>query len=124
MPASRRPGCAPVVFDDHLWWQDLARTSARGRTVAMATRHEYEHKGCPVAALRRCEDPGPDGTRLAACVKVYLPPPAGLFGMVFRIARGDGRTKLALLAFGVRHPPRHSHAPSVYQLAHRRLHGR
>lgn len=77
-----------------------------------------------MSSLRRCEAEGRDGTRLAACVKVYLPPPAGPFGMVFRIARDDKGTKLALLAFGVRHPPRHANAPSVYRLADRRLHAR
>jgi len=95
MPVSRRPGYAPVVFDDHFWSQ----------------------------SLRRCEE-GRDGTRLPICVKVYLPPPAGPFGMVFRIARDNVGTKLTLLAFGVRHPPRHSNAPSVYRLAHWRLNGR
>jgi len=44
--------------------------------------------------------------------------------MVFRIARDEVGTKLALLAFGVRHQPRHSNAPSVYRLADRRLRGR
>ncbi len=124
MVRPRRPGHAPVVFDDHLWSQDLARTSAGGRRIAAATRRDYERRGCPVASLRRCEDEGPDGTQLPACVKVYLPPPVGPFGMVFRIARDAHSTKLALLAFGVRHPPRGSHASSVYRVAHRRLHGR
>ena len=124
MATPRRPGHAPVVFDDRFWWQDLARTNARGRSVASHTRREYERRGCPVSSLRRCEDEGPDGTRLPACVKVYLPPPIGPFGMVFRIARNDSGTKLAMLAFGVRHPPRHANAPSVYRLADRRLHAR
>ena len=75
-----------------------------------------------MSSLRRCAEEGPDGTRLPSCVKVYLPPPAGPFGMVFRIARDETGTKLALLAFGMRHPPRHSNAPSVYWLADRRLH--
>jgi hypothetical protein len=122
MSSPRRAGFAPVVFDDHFWWSDLSSTSARGREVATTTRRTYERAGCPVAALRRCDDLGSDGTQLAGCVKVYLPPPAGPFGMVPRIVRSGTATKLALLAFGVRHPPRHSHATSVYKVADRRLH--
>jgi hypothetical protein len=34
----------------------------------------------------------------------------------------DRRPYLAFLAFGVRHHPRRSHALTVYQVAHRRLH--
>jgi hypothetical protein len=121
MPAPRRPGHAPVVFDDRFWSQDLTRTSTRGRAVATSTRHAYERHGCPVATLRRCAEEGLDGTRLPGCVKAYLPPPAGRFGMVFRIARNADGTTLALLAFGVRHQPHHSNAPTVYRLADRRL---
>lgn len=121
MPAPRRPAHAPVVFDDRFWSRDLARTSARGRTAATNTRREYERHGCRVSTLRRCEAEGPDGTRLPGCVKVYLPQPAGPFGIVFRIARDATGTKLAVLAFGMRHQPRHSNAPSVYAIANRRL---
>jgi hypothetical protein len=124
MSASRRPGYAPVVFDDHIWSQDLARTSVHGRAVVTSTRRAYDRRGCPVTSLRRCEEEGADGTRLPGCVKVYLPPPAGRFGMVFRIARDETGTKLTMLAFGMRHPPRHANAPSVYRLADRRLHAR
>jgi hypothetical protein len=77
-----------------------------------------------VATLRRCDEEGTDGTRLVACVKVHLPPPAGPFGMVFRVSHDSSRAKLAVVAFGVRHPSRSSNAPSVYRLAHRRLHAR
>jgi hypothetical protein len=56
-------------------------------------------------------------------VKVYLPPPAGPLGLVYRIAKdGTGRLYLDHLAFGVRHLPAGSKAESVYQIAHRRLH--
>jgi hypothetical protein len=42
--------------------------------------------------------------------------------MVFRIERREGRLLLAYAAFGVRHHPRGSMAPTVYEIAHRRLH--
>ena len=61
------------------------------------------------------------GSSLPGCVKVYLPPPAGKFGIVFEIDRQAGNLVLAYLAFGVRHHPLDSDALTVYQLAHQRL---
>lgn len=92
-----------------------------GRTVAHATRNEYEQNGVPVDVLLACDEEGVDGTRLAHCVKVYLPPPDGKFGMVFRIERRGGKLRLTYAAFGIRHHPRGSNAPTVYQIAHDRL---
>lgn len=123
-PASRRPGRAPVVIDPAQWEQDLAVSSPRGRLVATVARREFERHGCPIAQLRPCRDEGRDGTRLPGCVKVYLPHPAGPFGMVFEIERGVGGLHLLVLAFGVRHHPRGSKAQTVYQRAHQRLHAR
>jgi hypothetical protein len=76
----------------------------------------------PIDQLLACEEEGPDGTKLANCMKIYLPRPTGKFGMVFRIELREGKSLLAYAAFGVRHHPRHSHAPTVYQIAHGRLH--
>jgi hypothetical protein len=44
--------------------------------------------------------------------------------MVLRIVRKGDRLLLSYLAFGVRHHPKGARAPTVYVLAHRRLHGR
>ncbi len=41
--------------------------------------------------------------------------------MVFRLVGHPSGARLRFLAFGVRHHPRDSYAPSVYQLAHKRL---
>lgn len=112
-----------VHFDETLFAEDLAAMPAAGAEVAWRARERYVTQGVPVAELRRCADEGRDGTRLAGCVKAYLPAPAGRFGMVLRFAVIDDQLRLAYLAFGVRHHPRGSHAQSVYQLAHRRLHG-
>jgi hypothetical protein len=49
--------------------------------------------------------------------------PNGRFGMVVRFVRDDKGLALRYLAFGVRHHPRNSNAPTVYDIAHRRLHG-
>lgn len=53
----------------------------------------------------------------------YLPAPNGKFGMVFRFIRDGEGLALRYLAFGVRHHPRDSNAQTVYEIAHRRLHG-
>jgi hypothetical protein len=116
---ARKPGHAKVVFDDAAFNEDLHRA---GSEVAIAARREYEQSGVPVADLLACDEEGRDSTRLPECLKVYLPRPAGRFGMVFTIQRQTGRLSLAYLAFGVRHHPQGSHALTVYQIADRRLH--
>jgi hypothetical protein len=113
---------AEVVFDEDTFDEDFQRASPAGRAAALAARDVYTRDGCPVVELRACGDEALDATRLPGCVKVYLPSHAGRFGMVFAIERKAGKLRLAYLAFGVRHHPRDSNAPTVYQLAHRRLH--
>lgn len=78
-------------------------------------------KGSPVESLLACEEEGPDGTELRHCVKLRLPPPNGKFGMVFRIEQQKARSVLVFAAFGARHHPATSNAPTVYEIAHRRL---
>lgn len=119
--SAKATGRAKVIFDHLAFEDDLGRASSDVRAVARETRDAYEQDGCPVDALRACETEGGDGTQLPRCVKVYLPPPTGRFGMVFEINRQEGRLVLAYLAFGVRHHPRISNAPTVYQIAHERL---
>lgn len=121
-PAGR--GAFPAYFDEEAWEEDLARSGPAGREVAEAARREYEEHGIPIQRLRRIRAEGNDGTELRDCAKVYLPPPAGRFGMVFRAIKRDSKPWLAFLAFGVRHHPQGSNRPTVYQLAHQRLHGR
>jgi hypothetical protein len=117
------PG-ARAHFDPDAWDEDLARTTPAGREAAEAARRAYERKGVPIEQLRRVAEHGHDQTNLPDCAKVYLPQPNGRFGMVFMLKfEPDGRPVLAYLAFGVRHHPRRSRRPTVYQLAHLRLHG-
>jgi hypothetical protein len=113
----------PVQFDQEWWTADLARATPNGRKVAEAARLEHERDGVPRSDLRPCEAEGRDGTELKRCFKVYLPRPAGRFGMIFRPDLVDRKAVLRYLAFGVRHHPPESHAETVYQIAHRRLHG-
>ena len=120
MPADKA-GHVRVIFDELAFGEDLRRASDTGRSVALKTRRAYEKDGCPIDDLRACDSEARDGTRLPGCVKVYLPPPAGRFGMIFSISRRERILVLAYLSFGVRHQPSDSHAINVYQLAHARL---
>jgi hypothetical protein len=122
MAHSRRPGHAPVVFDDGAFSKDLERASKVAAEVARTARARYERDGVPADQLRKCETEGNDGTSLPCCLKVYLPTPAGPFGMVFQLVAQQGNVRLRYVAFGVRHHPHGSNAPTVYQIAHRRLH--
>jgi hypothetical protein len=105
------------------WAEDLERSSAGGRTAALQARARWERTGVPIADLRACEIDHAGGTSLPNCRKVYLPPPEGRFGAVFEVRIIERELQLVFLAFGVRHPPRNAHTPSVYEIADRRLHG-
>lgn len=100
------------------------RSGRAGAETLRGARSGFERDGVEIKALRRCDSEGRDGTELPACFKVYLPAPNGKFGMVFRFIRDSEGLALRYLAFGVRHHPRDSNAQTVYEIAHRRLHGR
>jgi hypothetical protein len=100
------------------------RSGRAGANALRDARSQFERDGIEIKSLRRCDPEGRDGTRLPACIKVYLPAPNGKFGMVFRFVSDADGLALRYLAFGVRHQPRDSKAASVYEIAHRRLHGR
>lgn len=112
---------APVVFDDALFDADLQRASDAGAEVARAARKRFETGGVPRNELRLCEAEGTEGSQLPSCLKVYLPPPAGRFGMVFQLEIVDDRAQLRYIAFGVRHHPPESNAETVYQVADKQL---
>lgn len=123
MSHSRRADNALVVFDDDAFRNDLERAGRSGAEIAERTHTRYERDGVPPDQLRKCEAEGRDGTNLPRCLKVYLPTPAGPFGMVFQLVVRQGHTRLRYLAFGVRHHPQGSNALTVYQIADQRLHG-
>lgn len=114
---------SPAVFDDALFAVDVKRASDAGANAARAARKRFEGEGVPRDELRLCEPAGTEGAELPHCLKVYLPPPAGRFGMVFQLEIVAGHGQLRYVAFGVRHHPRESNAESVYEIAHRRLLG-
>ena len=103
------------------------REGSPARIAAERERTPLEQNGVPRAELLACAAAGEDGTRLARELKVYVPITEGSasqrpFGFVFSLVAEDGRPRLVLTAFGERHPARGTR--SVYERAHKRLHGR
>jgi hypothetical protein len=118
-----RRGHARVLFNEGAFAEDTMRSGRAGAKVLRETRNQLEREGVEIKTLRRCESESREGVKLPACVKLYLPPPSGKFGMVLRFVRDNEGLALRYLAFGVRHHPHDSNAPTVYDIAHRRLHG-
>jgi hypothetical protein len=91
-------------------------------------RARLEDDGVAITDLRPCAANGPDGTRLAGCAKLYLPatdgPPSERpFAFIVQLARdAGGELVWIFVAYGHRHPARG--VRSVYERAHRQLHGR
>jgi hypothetical protein len=118
-------GFAPVAFDELAWQEDLQKAGKSARRIGEEIRSRLEREGQAVDALFACDEEARDGTSLPGCVKVYVPPPGGPLGIVYRLAKNkEGRLYLDHLAFGVRHHPPGSNADSVYRVAHQRLHER
>ena len=113
-----------VHVDELAFAEDLRHASPAGRDVARAARARLDRDGAALDELWRCDPEHREGTRLPNCVKTYLPGPRGRWRMVFEALRGpnSGELRLAYLAFGVGHPE-HPWQPSVYEVAHNRLHG-
>jgi hypothetical protein len=111
----------PVVFDERSWADDIQRIGDRGRALAQATRRRLDREGVPLAELHRCQPEGPGGTALPGCVKLYL----DHWRLVFRAATtASGEPALLCFALGLGHPSEGSRIPSVYEIAHKRLHAR
>jgi hypothetical protein len=126
---SRAADRVAVLIDPAVWREEVERLDARSgaRIAAERERRRLETDGVSRRLLERCDEDGPDGSRLGGMVKAYVPlreaPPSERpFGFVFRPGRDKGRLVLGLLAFGERHPP--PGRRSVYERAHKRLHGR
>lgn len=111
-----------VSVDDELLAEDLAHASDAASAAIEAAVLSMRRSGVEKQHLKRCDAEGRDGTHLTGCVKLYIPPPAGRWGAVFSGAQKGSRPILVLLAVGERHPPG-PWRPSVYEIAHRRLHG-
>ena len=107
----------PVVFDEAAIAEDLAHHPPVARHALELLRRELDRDGgIPVSRLKRCEAEGHDGTRLAGCVKTYVPWPTGRFGLVMLpVVHPSRPLALRAFAFGMRHPA--ALKPSVYKIA-------
>ncbi len=126
----RQPGRLEGSFDADVWSQEVERLHPGKpmRGAAERARNEIASNGVAITELLACRAEGEDGTRLGRCMKVYVPlgdrPPSERpYGFVFDLAEGPGGdVTLRLLAFGERHPTPGTR--TVYERAHKRLHGR
>jgi hypothetical protein len=117
-----RPGrvTLPGGLDEHAIAEHLAHHPPVAHHALELLRRELDRDGgIPVSRLKRCEAEGNDGTRLAGCLKTYVPWPTGRFGLVM-LPAAHPRRPLALraFAFGVRNPA--ALKPSVYEIADKR----
>lgn len=124
--SDRQPVRVAVKVDPDVWREEVERLSPRSRARSSAERERPrpESQGVALSQLQACDELGEDYTRLKGLVKVYVPigsgPPSERpFGMVFSPEPGP---VLVFVAFGERHPA--PGARSVYERAHKRLHGR
>jgi hypothetical protein len=101
--------------------EDLVHCTAPARAAIEAALATVREEGVPAEWLLRCQQEGREGTRLEGCVKFYIPQPHGQWGAVLAADEEAERPALVLIAVGERHPAR-PWKPSVYEIAHRRLH--
>lgn len=119
----------PISFQIADWREEVERFAPRTPKRQAAERaHREIESGRSLLRLLRCEQEGIDRTSLPFCWKLYLPldaigSSAAPFGFVFRLTGLDRRPVLRFIAFGERHP-RNPRTKSVYERAHKRLHGR
>jgi hypothetical protein len=127
-PAGALPP-APTEFGLVEWQQEVERYDRRStaRIQAQRARKEIE-AGRVQLAWQRCEAEGPGETKLPGCRKLYVPlgtqgASDAPFGFVFRLSqKPDGGLAWTLIAFGERHPAGRG-TRTVYERAHKRLHG-
>ena len=120
----------PVRFEAEVWDEEVSRLrpGSAMRQAAEAARARLEAE--PTAARwLGCEAERPGQPLLPRCLKLYLPlgrePSAAPYGFVFELVASrepEPLFSLRLLAFGERHP--RPGVRSVYERAHKRLHGR
>ena len=120
----------PVRFEAEVWDEEVSRLrpGSAMRQAAEAARARLEAE--PTAARwLACEAERPGQPLLPRCLKQYLPwgrePSAAPYGFVFELVASrepEPLFSLRLLAFGERHP--RPGVRSVYERAHKRLHGR
>ncbi len=120
---------APIIFGTAEWAEEVERFDPKAdpRLKAQGARKEIEAaKGKP--AWKPCEAQSDDGTRLPGCRKLYIPldqegASAAPYGFIFQLVKIEEGLAWNFVAFGERHPA-NSQTRSVYERAHKRLHGR
>lgn len=120
----------PVRFGEQEWHEEVGRLGEHSpaRTRAENARREVEGSTA-IGGLLKCEAGGNDATSLPGCMKLYVPlgrqgASEAPFGFVFQLARdSSGGFIWNFIAFGERHP-RNPATRTVYERAHKRLHGR
>jgi hypothetical protein len=120
-----------VRFERNVWQEEVGRLRERAYARVHAERSRREIEAAPIAelGLLKCKSEGDDGTSLPGCVKAYVPlgrqsASDAPFGFVFQLAQDpDGGLVWNFIAFGERHPENPA-TRTVYERAHRRLHGR
>ncbi len=128
-PTGKNLSPASTVFGTKEWAEEVERyvPSALARVSAEKARREIE-AGEKKLVWRPCEAVGGDGTRLPGRRKLYVPlgpegASAAPYGFVFPLVKtSDGGLVWNFLAFGERHPAAQA-TRSVYERAHKRLHG-
>lgn len=130
MSPRSKPPSVPVRFDREEWLEEVERLDERSlaRVQAERARREIE-AGTATLSWQRCEAEGEGATNLPGCNKLYVPlgkqgASEAPFGFVFQLAQdADGSLVWNFIAFGERHPDNPA-TRSVYERAHKRLHGR
>lgn len=124
------PAEIPIEFGEKEWHEEVERLRERSPARTQAERARREIGAPPaVVGLLKCEAYGADATRLPGCMKIYVPlgrqaASEAPYGFVFQLAQtSDGSFIWNFLAFGERHPDNPS-TRTVYERAHKRLHGR
>jgi hypothetical protein len=129
---SARSSLPPVSvrFDREEWLEEVERLDQRSSSRVQAERARREIEGGQVTLdWKKCEAEGEGGTTLPGCRKLYVPlgqqgASDAPFGFVFQLAQDpDGSLVWNFLAFGERHPDNPA-THTVYERAHKRLHGR
>lgn len=119
-----------IRFRSPAWEEEVERLDRRSAARIQAERARREIEGGKATlAWKRCKAENDDRTELAGCSKLYVPldadgASAAPHGFVFRLAKTeDDELVWNFIAFGERHPKNPS-TRSVYERAHKRIHGR
>jgi hypothetical protein len=120
----------PLNFGSDEWSEEVERLDRRSPARVQAERARRDIEGGKATPeFEKCEAGGEEGTSLPGCVKLYVPlgrqgASEAPFGFVFQLAQNsDGSLVWSFLAFGERHPDIPA-TRTVYERAHKRLHGR